>query len=496
VRAPVRGRLAVLAAGLLFLSVSASARADAQITIVNSDAADEGFNDPTAATPVGGNTGTTVGQQRLLAFEHAAQIWEGLLDSSVEIRVHASFDALPCTATDGTLGGAFPSAVVSDPPNAPLAGVWYPVALANKFAGEDTEPAEDDINVRFNSEIGQPDCLPGTTWYYGLDAAHGNDYDLVAVLLHELGHGLGFLTLVDESTGEEFLETPDVFETMILDTETNKHWTDMTRAERAASAVNTGSVVFDGPAVRASVKEFLGSLPILYVDAPPAIAGDLVFGTADFGTEVGAVSLSGQVVQALDAADAGGPTTTDGCSPISNASEVDGKIALVDRGVCTFVQKATNAQAAGAIAMIVADNVFAFEPPGMGGTAPEIEIPCVSVTQADGNELKANLGDGVIVRIGSDPRRLAGAGSLNRPRLFAPIPAQPGSSISHWDTSAFPNLLMEPNLSADLPHEVDLTLPLFRDIGWIPDTFPPPEERAAPEAAERERPTRIEDDRP
>ena len=46
---------------------------------------------------------------------------------------------------------------------------------------------------------------------------------------------------------------------------------------------------------------------------------------------------------------------------------------------------------------------------------------------------------------------------------------QPGSTISHWDTIAFPNQLMEPNINGDVGHDVDLTLPLFQDIGWGDD---------------------------
>jgi hypothetical protein len=54
--------------------------------------------------------------------------------------------------------------------------------------------------------------------------------------------------------------------------------------------------------------------------------------------------------------------------------------------------------------------------------------------------------------------------------MYAPDPYQPGSSVSHWDTSLFPNQLMEPAINADLTHEVtppqDLTFPLLLDIGW------------------------------
>jgi hypothetical protein len=54
--------------------------------------------------------------------------------------------------------------------------------------------------------------------------------------------------------------------------------------------------------------------------------------------------------------------------------------------------------------------------------------------------------------------------------MYTPNPYQGGSSVSHFDTSAFPNLLMEPNINGDLTHNVmppwDLTLPLLKDIGW------------------------------
>jgi hypothetical protein len=58
-----------LASALFGIAVLASpvARA-ATILLVNNDAAGQGFNDPTPATPVGGNTGTTIGAQRQIAF--------------------------------------------------------------------------------------------------------------------------------------------------------------------------------------------------------------------------------------------------------------------------------------------------------------------------------------------------------------------------------------------------------------------------------------------
>lgn len=88
----------------LVASLAPSAFAAATITIVNMDGPGEGFNDPTPAAPVGGNPGTTVGQQRLIAFQFAADIWGATLTDSVEIKIQAAFNPLPCSASSGVLG--------------------------------------------------------------------------------------------------------------------------------------------------------------------------------------------------------------------------------------------------------------------------------------------------------------------------------------------------------------------------------------------------------
>lgn len=224
----------------------------ATLNIVNADGAGEGFNDPTAATPEGGNTGTTRGAQRLQLFQFAAGIWGAFLDSTVPIDVSSKFDSLtPCGPGGGVLGAANTTQIFSDFPNAPLPGAWYHVALANKRAGSDIFPAGAEINARFNSDV-DTGCLgAGSRFYYGLNnATPFNRVNLLVVLLHEMGHGLGFSTFVNGATGANPLDVPDGFQFRMLDRTTNKLWIEMTNAERQASALNTGNVLWDGPNVR------------------------------------------------------------------------------------------------------------------------------------------------------------------------------------------------------------------------------------------------------
>jgi hypothetical protein len=250
----------------------------------------------------------------------------------------------------------------------------------------------------------------------------------------------------------------------------------MTNAERAASAINPRNVVFDGPEVGAAVPSVLApGTPLLAIAPPAAIAGNYSVGTAQFGAPLSSPGVTGQIVVGLDAANAAGPSTTDACTTLTNGAAVAGMIALVDRGTCGFAVKAKNVQDAGAIAMIVANNVAGGPPGGMAGVDPTVTIPSVLITLADANSIKAAVAGGPVTgTIGVNLAVLSGADAHGFALLYTPSPVAPGSTISHWDTIAFPNQLMEPAINGDLTHSVqppqDLTLPLLRDVGWFPDT--------------------------
>jgi hypothetical protein len=459
----MRVHLLVLVAALVAFT-GAPVRA-ATITVLDLDGVGEGFNDPTPATPVGGNPGTTVGAQRLFVFQYAADVWANLLPSSVEIKIGANFDPQSCTATSGVLGSAGPNSVHRDFPNAPFSATWYHQALANRLAGTDLAPTQNDIGITFNSAIGGSNCLP-QGWYYGVDGNEGSQIELLPVVLHEMGHGLGFSTTTDGSTGTLMNGFPGAYDHFLLDNTTHKHWTEMSQAEIAASAINCSNVVWDGPSVTANSATYLGPKPLLRVTAPAALAGDYPVGLAAFGPNLSSTGVSGTVVLAVD----GVGVPTNACEPLTNASQIAGKIALMDRGGCTFTVKVKNAQDAGAIAAIVADSLPGCPPASMGGSDPTITIPSVRVTQDFGAQLKAELAAGLHVTLITDPSQHAGTDPAGHVYVFTPNPYQGGSSVSHWDQSATPALLMEPALSASLSQSVDLTLNHFIDIGWIPQS--------------------------
>ncbi|WP_321474608.1 PA domain-containing protein [uncultured Paludibaculum sp.] len=449
--------------------------AAATITIVNGDPAGVGFNDPTVVEPVGGNAGTTLGQQRLNAFQAAANKWGATLTSSVTIRVLATWEALACTATGAVLGSAGATEVFSDFPGAPMAGHWYGKALTAKLYGEDPDPETADIRARFNINLGNAGCLTGVFFYLGLDNNHGANVDLVTVLTHEFSHGLGFQTFTSGSTGAYLAGVPTIADAFLMNPATSKLWDTMTDAERASSAVSGNRLVWTGPNVTAAVPTVLQQgAPSLNVTAPATVSGNYLIGTAAFGPVLSSPGVTGEIMPVVDTA----PNLGLACNPLSaaNALAVNGKLALVDRGVCGFTVKAANVQAAGAIGMIVADNVAGTPPAGLGGADPTITIPAVRITLADGNTLKTALArrsrthSGVFATVGINLSLRSGADVLNHALMYAPSPYQSGSSVSHFDVSAFPNQLMEPAINGDLTHEVtppnDMTFPFLLDIGW------------------------------
>lgn len=138
------------------------------------------------------------GQQARVAFQRAVDIWARHVASEVPIKIRASFEE----QDPGVLGSARPFSQwfliedgagdvdCTDPAeNEPC--TIFPDALADALLGENVvllneDPSDDgdpDIEAFFSSEA---------SWYYGTGEPGPNQFDFTSVVLHELGHGLGF----------------------------------------------------------------------------------------------------------------------------------------------------------------------------------------------------------------------------------------------------------------------------------------------------------------
>ena len=115
------------------------------------------------------------------AFNYAVNIWETQIDSNITIKIDAEWDNLG----PNILGGAGPLTYYRDGGGLPQSGTWYPVALANTLTNSDLNGGNAEIGATFNSGF--------SDWYFGTDGnTPFNKWDFVSVVLHEIGHGLGF----------------------------------------------------------------------------------------------------------------------------------------------------------------------------------------------------------------------------------------------------------------------------------------------------------------
>lgn len=113
----------------------------------------------------------------------AIDVWSANFASTVPISVEATWGR---SSSAAILGSARPGNYFSSFKNAPDSTLWYPSALANAIAGEDLDPSSPEIVIQANSGASWDDRNDGTPTR--------TEYDLESVFIHELGHGLGFLS--------------------------------------------------------------------------------------------------------------------------------------------------------------------------------------------------------------------------------------------------------------------------------------------------------------
>ncbi len=481
-----------LLCALIGASLFAASAEAAVITPVNQDPVGKGLNDPTARAPEGGNPGKTVGEQRRIVYRYAADLWGAVLNSDVETFVGASFQDLTCTATGGTLGSAGAAWIATSAPSGSQLGMIYHGPLANAINGSriSISSSGTDITSRFNNNLGgtNPDgtpCMTGSGWYYGLDGkTPAGQINFLDVVLHEIGHGLGFSGFVGYTSGRlgertgipSYYGYSDVYTDNAFDNLTGKRFTDasMTNALRATSIKTRGGPAWNGASTRAQAPLWLDPAVVLSISGISPTLVTQFYGTASFGPKATSDNFAGSVVVANDGT---GSDTADACEALP-AGSLTGKVAYINRGGCAFEIKAANAEAAGAVAVIIGNVASSGDPgtaPGMAEDATvTANIPTVSVNLTDANRIKAGAqgGAAMTAALGEVAGQMAGADPSGRPLLYAPATVASGSSFSHFESVLIPDALMEPANSdeTDGARIVDLTLGVFADEGWVLNT--------------------------
>lgn len=153
---------------------------------------------------------TSISPEARNAFEYAVDIWERILVSPVPIRIQANWQAIISSGRGQVLGSASPAdaRISALMPKFP---VWYPIGLYEKILGRNINGNGFEVVARFNSTA---------DWYFGTDGRTPNDkIDFVSVVLHELGHGLGFFggyQVNQDGTGEVgFNGYPYIYDTYV-----------------------------------------------------------------------------------------------------------------------------------------------------------------------------------------------------------------------------------------------------------------------------------------
>src|SRR5262245_58856579 len=182
---PFNRTLLLAFAAFTVFAGTASADPQAQIVLVNLNAPGVGLNDPTPVAPVGGNTGTTLGEQRRNVLARAASLWARHLKSFAPVRVDVTFGPRTCTANAAVLASTGVLNAALNFKHAKLSDVWFPIAVANAVAKTDLDPTGDDMIVIFNINLGAPGCFTGSPFYLGFDHNEGTGVDLLATATHE-----------------------------------------------------------------------------------------------------------------------------------------------------------------------------------------------------------------------------------------------------------------------------------------------------------------------
>lgn len=274
-------------------------------------------------------------------------------------------------------GDAFPGTLDQDQQNLVTSTGESYALFFNTFGVDSFDDAGSTMITLHN----RPDSCPNASWN-GSYTSYCEGVYSDDVVSHEWGHayteynsGLIYQWqsgALNESYSDIWGETLD-----LLNKREDAGEGDLT-AKRSVGACSTHS-----PAV-----------PQLTINSPESIAKECLTGGASFGQQPTAAGTSGDVVAATTAAEDSPVQDLEGCTPYSE--DVSGKVVLVNRGSCTFVQKAQVATDAGASALVIGNNDDA--PFGMSGDGADL-VTTVSIGLGDRELIRGELAAGNPVNV-------------------------------------------------------------------------------------------------
>ena len=167
----------------------------------------------------------------------AIDVWSQNFASTVPINVEATWGR---SSTSGILGSARPGNYFSGFSGAPDPTLWYPSALANAISGTDLDKNNPEIVIQANSNANwdqRNDGKPTTS-----------EYDLESVFIHELGHGLGFLSTDAYDTYFKYgiLDQPTPFDAYAQTTD-GRRLSDLPSPSSELGVALTSPLVWSGP---------------------------------------------------------------------------------------------------------------------------------------------------------------------------------------------------------------------------------------------------------